>query len=118
MTRAFIRLPEFEKQAKHLGLSEYDIMNIEDILLTNPDIGDVIQGTGGMRKFRIALTDTNKGKRGGARIIYIDFVYYKIIYFITAYSKSEMENLSQAERNDFKNLTKILESELKKRKKQ
>ena len=109
MTRTFIRMPEFEKQCKHIGLNEYDVMEIENSLLENPAIGSIMQGTGGLRKFRIPLQ--SKGKRGGARVIYVDFNYYRKIYLITAYAKNELDNLSQAERNELKNLVRILKSE-------
>lgn len=113
MNREFVRLPEFEKQCKHIGLSEDDIKEIESALLLDPTIGDVIQGTGGLRKVRIALP--GRGKSGGARVIYIDYTHYEKIYLVTAYAKSETENLTQAERNELKALVKILESELRKR---
>ena len=113
MTREFIRLPEFEKQCKQLNLVDDDVMAIEIILLDNPAIGDIIQGTGGLRKFRFPLP--NVGKRGGARGIYIDFTFYEKTYLITTYGKSEVENLTQAERNELKKLTNQLLSELKRR---
>jgi len=111
MTRTFVRLPEFEKQCKSIGLDEDDIIDIENALLDNPVIGNLMRGTGGLRKFRIALP--GRGKSGGARVVYIDFTYYEKIYLITAFAKSELDNLSQAERNELKKLVKILESELK-----
>jgi len=113
MTREFIRLPEFEKQCKHIGLTEDDIMKIENELLVNPIVGDIIKGTGGIRKFRVVLP--NRGKRGGARVIYVDFVSYNKIYLITVYSKSELKDLTQAERNDLKRYIAILKNELLKR---
>lgn len=113
MTREFVRLPEFERQCKQIGLGEEDIMAIENTLLANPTAGDVIQGTGGIRKLRIALP--NRGKSGGARVIYIDFAHYEKIYFITAYAKSDTENLTQAERNELKVLVNHLESEIRKK---
>lgn len=115
MIREFIRLPEFEKQCKNIGLNEDDIREIENTLMFDTNAGDVIQSTGGLRKLRIALS--NRGKSGGARVIYINFAYYEKIYFITVYAKNEMENLSQSERNELKQLVKILESELRKKEK-
>ena len=112
MTRVFVRLPEFEKQCKRIGLNEDDINEIETTLLDNPGIGDLIRGAGGLRKARIALP--NRGKSGGARVIYIDYASYEKTYFITVYAKSETDDLSQAERNELKVLVKILESELRK----
>jgi len=113
MTREFVRLPEFEKQCKHIGLDENDISEIENILLDNPKIGDIIQGTGGIRKVRITLP--NRGKSGGARVIYVDFTLYERIYFITAYAKSETEDLTKAEKNNLKSFIRTLEEELRKK---
>lgn len=113
MTREFVRLSEFEKQSKHIGLDENDIRDIELTLLANPAIGDLIKGTGGIRKVRITLP--NRGKSSGARVIYIDFTRYKKIYLITVYAKSETDDLSKAEKNELKLLVRILESELRKK---
>jgi len=113
MTREFIRLQEFEKQCKHIGLTDDDVHEIENALLLNPAVGKLIKGTGGLRKFRIALS--NKGKSGGARVIYVDFAYYEKIYLVTAYAKSELDNLGKEERNELKNLVITLKSELRKR---
>ena len=112
MDREFVRLPEFEKQCKNIGLTEDAVREIESALLFDPDVGDVMKGTGGIRKFRFALP--NRGKSGGARVIYINFAYFKKIYLITVFAKSEMDNLSPAERNELKSLVKVLESELRK----
>ena len=113
MTREFVRLPEFEKQCKHTGLDEEDVRAIENALLSEPSAGDMMQGTGGMRKFRFPLP--NRGKSGGARVIYIDFARHEKIYLITTYAKSETDNLTKAERNELKALVVILESELRKK---
>ena len=93
-----------------MGLDEDDIIEIENAILSNPKIGEVMRGTGGVRKFRIALSN-NKGKSGGARIVYVDFTVYEKVYLITAFPKGEKENLSKAEKNELKKLVKILETE-------
>ena len=112
MTREFVRLFEFEKQCKRIGLNEDNILEIEIRLLINPACGDMIQGTGGIRKLRVALN--NSGKNSGARVIYVDFARFSKTYFITVYSKGEMDNLSQAERNELKELVRTLKNELRK----
>jgi hypothetical protein len=113
MTRIFVRLPEFEKNCKDIGLDEDDIREIELTLLGNPTIGDLIKGTGGIRKVRIALP--NRGKSGGARAIYLDFAHYEKTYFITVYDKAETDDLTKAEKNELKTLSKFLENELRKK---
>ena len=109
MTRVFIYLPSFEKQLKNIGLTDDDEIAIENEILNNPEIGVVMKGTGGIRKFRIALPNT--GKSGGARVVYVDFARRGKIYLIAVFAKSEKENLSQEERNELKKLSKMLETE-------
>ena len=54
-----------------------------------------------------------RGKSGSIRVIYVDFEVYEKIYLITAYPKSEKDNLTDAERNDIKQMIKVLEGQLK-----
>ena len=109
MTRVFIYIAEFEKQRKHLGLTEKDIEDIEDFLLTNPTAGRMIPGTGGVRKVRIRLP--NRGKSGGARVVYVDFANYEKMYMLTVYGKGVKENLTQVEKNELNNLVNVLKAE-------
>jgi len=51
----------------------------------NPDIGYIIKGIGGLRKLRWSIP--GKGKSGGLRVIYIDFVLYEKLYLISVYDK-------------------------------
>jgi len=113
MTREFIRLFEFEKQCKHIGLSEDDVIGIEITILINPAVGDLIRGTGGIRKLRHALT--NRGKSGSARVMYIDFAKYSKTYLLTVFTKGETDNLSKAERNELCAFVEDLKSELRKK---
>lgn len=106
MLREFVRLPEFEKCWEDAGLTEDDMLELEKTLCLNPDSGDMVEGTGGLRKLRWALPNT--GKRGGIRVVYVDFVYYEKIYLISAYKKSGKDNLTDAEKNDIKKVIKLL----------
>lgn len=111
MTRLFVMLPEFEKQWAKIGLTDDDLRRLQSELLKNPKAGDVIQGTGGLRKIRFAFE--HKGKSGGSRVAYVDFAYYEKIYLITAYSKNDKENLSKSEQNNIKKVIEMLESKLR-----
>lgn len=111
MTRSFIIMPEFEKQWAKMGLTDNDLKRLQYELLYDPKIGDVMQGTGGLKKVRFSFE--NRGKSGSARVVYVDFAVYEKIFLITAYSKNEKDNLSQAERNAVKKLIENLESSLK-----
>ena len=110
MTREFIILPEFDKAWKHLGLSDNELRNLQQYLCLYPDHGDVIPGTGGLRKLRWALK--GKGKSGGLRIAYIDFIIYEKIYLVTAYKKGVKDNFTKEECNAIKKLINVLENEL------
>jgi hypothetical protein len=67
------------------------------MLAANPECGEVIQGTGGFRKVRVARS--GMGKRGGARVIYILRGKAFPIFLVAAYAKNEKENLTMRERN-------------------
>lgn len=110
MTRTFVELPSFRADWKAMGLDDNDLSRLEDELLSNPKIGDVMRSTGGVRKMRFAFEQ--RGKSGSLRVIYIDFEVYEKIFLITAYPKSEKDNLSKEERNDINKLVDILETQL------
>jgi hypothetical protein len=77
--------------------SQQERDRITAMVAARPECGEVIQGTGGFRKVRVARS--GMGKRGGARLIYIvrgeDFP----IFFIAVYAKNEKENLTKGQRN-------------------
>ena len=77
-----------------------------DYLASNPLAGDVIPGTGGVRKLRWGLE--RRGKRGGARIIYFYHNAGMPLFALTAYAKNQQSDMSQNDRNDFKRLTALL----------
>ena len=76
----------------------------QNFLMENPDVGDVIKGTGGLRKVRWRAKE--KGKRGGVRIIYYWVVNKQKIYLLTVYAKNEVSDLTASEK---KLLKKIVE---------
>ena len=93
-----------------MGLTDDDLKQLQEQLLADPRIGAVMRGTGGVRKMRFAFE--HRGKSGSIRVIYIDFEVYEKIYLITAYTKAEKDNLSDAEKNELKQLIKALEHQL------
>ncbi|MDR1175697.1 MAG: type II toxin-antitoxin system RelE/ParE family toxin [Treponema sp.] len=97
MTREFVMMPEFDRQWQKLGLGDNELRQLQEALLQNPKAGNVIQGTKGLRKIRIAFE--GQGKNGSGRVAYVDFTVHETVYLITAYSKNEKDNLSKAERN-------------------
>lgn len=109
MRRTFIEVPMFTKKWKELGLTDEALRELQNVLLNDPKTGDVIQGTGGLRKIRIPMT--NKGKSGGSRVIYVDIELKEIIYFINVYTKNEKEDLTEEEKKAFKAIVKKLKEE-------
>ena len=110
MTREFIMMPVFDKQWKSMGLTDKDLQDLQEMLLQNPQAGDVIKGTGGLRKVRFAFP--NRGKSGSSRVLYVDFVLAEKIYLIFAYPKNEKDNLSDEERNNIRKLIERIEETL------
>ena len=106
MKRTFIEVPMFTRKWAELGLTDDILRNLENELLENPKAGDVIQGTGGLRKIRIPLD--NSGKRGGGRVIYIDIELKESIYLINVYTKNEKDDLTDDEKKAFKAVVKLL----------
>ena len=111
MTRTFIELPWFMTIWKSLGMDDADLRRLQSELLSDPKVGAVMRGTGGVRKMRFAFK--YQGKSGSIRVIYVDFEVYEKIYLLTAYTKNEKDNLSQKERNEIKELITVLENQLK-----
>ena len=77
MTRLFIYTTPFRNAWKAMGVNDTDLVQLEEILLENPQKGDVIEGTGGARKLRIQIG--NHGKSGGGRV-YISMFWNGSIY--------------------------------------
>ena len=112
LSRIFVELPSFIARWKSLGLTDDDLLRLEIDLLSDPKIGAVMQGTGGVRKVRFAFE--NRGKSGSIRVIYIDFEVYEKIFLLTAYAKADQSSLAKKERNALKGLVELLELDLEK----
>ena len=82
-------------------------------ILVNPEAGDVIQGTGGLRKARFADETRSKGKRSGLRLIYYWWVEGSQFWLFTLYDKNELSDLKPAQINILRSR---LEAELASRK--
>lgn len=95
---AVILTNKFKKTVKKL-LREQDLADLINYLQLNPEAGDIIQGTGGVRKLRWANPRNNKGKSSGLRILYY-YIEGTLILLLGAYSKSNIENISEADRNE------------------
>jgi mRNA-degrading endonuclease RelE of RelBE toxin-antitoxin system len=68
-------------------LSDDDYAALQVALIANPETGDLIPGSGGVRKMRWAAV--GRGKRGGIRVIYYLRSRQGQIWMLTVYSKTE-----------------------------
>src|ERR1035438_1391750 len=97
--------PFFLRKAADL-LNEEERSELVVFVGANPDVGDVIPETGGVRKLRWSAR--GKGKRGGVRVIYYFYNEAFPLLLLTVYAKNQKANLTKAERNDLKKLVPIL----------
>lgn len=105
MRAVFIELPAFERhRAKYLD--DEGLARLQIALMTNPSAGDVIEGTGGLRKLRFADARRGKGKRGGLRVIHYYWAGGPEFWLFTLYDKGEMADLSARQRAALKQLLK------------
>jgi len=76
-------------------LSE-DFEELEQLIISNPQTGDVIPGLGGLRKSRVK--SVSKGKSSGFRVDYLDFPEEEITYYVVIYPKNVKSDLSPDEK--------------------
>ena len=87
-------------------MDEADQALLVDYLAYNTSAGDLIPGTGGVRKLRWALE--GRGKRGGARVIYFYHDRNMPLFLLTAYAKNERSDISEQEKKALKQITILL----------
>lgn len=98
-------LGEYQRRAEKL-LAESERQDIVNYAAAFPKAGDLITGTGGVRKLR--WRRGGKGKSGGVRVIYYFHSERMPLYLLTVFAKNERADLSQAERNDLASLVDTL----------
>ena len=103
--QTIVELPEFEKRADNL-LNDSEKQGIINYLAIHPQAGLIMQGTGGIRKFRWA--SGNRGKSSGVRVIYYFHNKSMPLFLLTLFGKNEKSNLSKSERNELATLANLL----------
>ena len=98
-------VPEYIRRSEKL-LTEEERRDIVDYLAANPKAGDILEGTGGVRKLRWGRQ--GRGKSGGVRVIYYVHSELMPLYLLTLFAKNERANLTKAERNELAGLVDIL----------
>lgn len=99
--------PEYIRRAEKL-LADDERRDILNYLAAHPKAGDLMEGTGGIRKLR--WSRGGRGKSGGVRIIYYFHNETMPLYLLTLFAKNERANLSKAERNMLAELVDLLVS--------
>src|SRR5438105_4225573 len=86
----FIESPSFSKFV-HDYLSDDEYAELQSYLASNPEVGDVVRGSGGVRKMRWARKGA--GKSGGVRVIYFARNHRGEIWLLTIYAKSGQDSI-------------------------
>jgi len=99
MKRIFVESTVFQARVRKLGDLEL-LVTIQKSILENPEIGEIVVGSGGVRKFRVGREGA--GKSGGYRVYYFDLPDRNMTHLLAVYAKNEKENISISERNGMK----------------
>lgn len=98
-------LPSYIRHAEKL-LSASERGDVVSYLAMHPKAGDLIEGTGGVRKLRWGRG--GQGKSGGVRVVYYFHSDHMPLYLLTLFAKNERTNLSKAECNELRGLVAVL----------
>ncbi len=103
--QTIVELPEFVRQSDKL-LTPAEKTRIINYLALHPASGDIMQGTGGVRKLRWSAQ--GRGKSGGVRVIYYYHNETLPLFLLTVFGKGEKANLSKQERNTLTSVTTLI----------
>jgi len=99
--------PLFARQAGSIW-NEQEREEFVNYIARNPQAGDVIPQTGGVRKVRWG--GAGAGKRGGARVIYFYYDDTRPLYLLLVYAKARKEDLSAVEKRAVRKLAAMLKA--------
>lgn len=105
-----IETVSYLRAAKDAGMNADEQAAAVDLVATDPESGDVMQGTGGVRKARLA--GRGKGKSGGYRIVWYFGGGDIPVFLLSVFGKGEKANLTQGERNALRQMTATLKESL------
>jgi len=87
---SFIETKLFTRLVTEL-LSDEEYALLQQALIANPEIGDIIRGSGGVRK--VHWSGSGRGKRGGLRVIYFLRTRQGQIWMLTLYPKNAADSI-------------------------
>ncbi|HSN92410.1 MAG TPA: hypothetical protein VLS93_14355 [Anaeromyxobacteraceae bacterium] len=115
MRRRFVESRGFSDDRRRLErareFSDDDMVALEQRILADPEVGDLVPGTGGLRKARVAQSEARRGKRGGVRVYYLDLPRRGVTHLVAIFGKREKTDLSKAERQAVAGLVRRLKEE-------
>lgn len=94
----FIELDEFSDDWESLQLGDDDLLALQVLIMLGPQRAAVVEGTGGLRKLRFSPLRWNTGKSGALRVCFAWFPKYYTIILVTAYAKSEQDDLDAGDK--------------------
>jgi hypothetical protein len=103
MKKLFIEASGFTAKVASF-LDDWAYAALQNRLMENPELGKVIPGCGGLRKIRVGDPRRRKGKRGGARVIYLHVAQLDLIFLVHIYGKGENDDLDAREKKIFRDL--------------
>lgn len=105
----FFESPQFQKEWEAHGLDDFQLSKLQSLLMEDPHKGRIVsEHSGGVRKLRIPMRA--HGRRGGGRLIYIDYLDVEAIFLLRLYSKDEKANLSEKYKKSIRNELKSTEA--------
>ena len=109
MKRAFVMTADFDRSRSAMGLGDDELLELQMVLVQDPEAGDMIPGTGGARKVRIPLE--GRGRSGGGRVIYVDVLVRERIYLLLAYPKNVQGDLTPDQKKLVRQVVKRIKEE-------
>lgn len=103
----FVETSIFTKQIRAIATDD-ELKDLQVELIAQPEKGDLIRDTGGLRKVRMAVG--NQGKSGSVRVVYF-LAHSEKIFLVLAYPKNVKDSLSKEEKSELKKLVKLLKGE-------
>lgn len=117
MRRRFVESKGFSTDRRRLEkageLTVEDLVAVEQEILTDPEKGDLVVGTGGLRKIRVGQKQLRRGKSGGVRIYYLDLPRAEVTHLLAIFGKREKDDLSVDERKALRAFVAAIKEESK-----
>ncbi len=104
----FTEHPSFTRRITEL-LTDKEYGEFQTELAANPEAGKLIPGLCGLRKVRLALP--GRGKRGGARVLYLPLIRAETVFLLYVFTKGEFEDLPPDKRRVIRRLVEEIKRE-------